>query len=85
VKQFVIGVIRKDYIKDAKAEAENGRISIRNVRKASNTEVKNLLKDKEITEDEARGGEDQIQKITNTYIETIDKRLVEKEKELMTV
>ncbi|BCE03312.1 ribosome recycling factor [Marinicellulosiphila megalodicopiae] len=76
---------RKNYIKDAKAEAENGRISVRNVRKAANTDVKNLLKDKEITEDEAHAAEDQIQKMTNTFIETIDKRLAEKETQLLTV
>jgi len=76
---------RRDYIKLAKSEAENGRISIRNVRKSANTEIKNLLKDKEISEDEMHAAEDQIQKITNDFIVVIDKRFAVKEKELITV
>ena len=76
---------RKSYIKDAKAEAEVGRVSIRNARKAANTAIKTLLKDKELNEDEARDAEDEVQKMTNAYIATIEKHLAVKEKELITV
>ena len=76
---------RKNYIKDAKGEAENGRVSIRNARKSANSEIKTLLKDKEINEDESHGGEDEIQKITNLFIATIEEKLAAKEKELITV
>lgn len=74
---------RKDLIKVARAEAEQGRIAIRNVRRDANSELKILEKDKDISADEARRGEDLIQKLTDKFIKSIDGALAEKEKELL--
>jgi len=76
---------RKQFIKQAKAEAEKGRVSIRNIRRDANGMIKDLLKDKEISEDEERGGEDQVQKLTNQYVAEIETILAAKEKDLMQV
>ncbi|WP_447927055.1 MULTISPECIES: ribosome recycling factor [unclassified Vreelandella] len=76
---------RKSYIKQARSEAENTRVAIRNVRRDANGDFKNLLKDKEITEDDQRQGEDEIQKLTDKYIADIEKALAAKEQDLMQV
>jgi len=76
---------RKVYGKQAKAEAENGRISVRNVRRDVLSSLKALLKDKDISEDEERRGQDEIQKITDSFIARIDEALVAKEKDLMEI
>lgn len=76
---------RKDYIKQARSEAEKGRVSIRNIRRDANGSIKELLKEKMISEDEDRGGQDQIQKITDKYIAEVDSLLADKEKDLMQV
>lgn len=76
---------RKDFIKQARAEAEKGRVSVRNIRRDANGTIKDLLKEKEISEDEERKGEADIQKLTDGYIAEIDKLLEEKEKDLMQV
>lgn len=76
---------RKDMTKIVRAEAEGARVSARNVRRDANNELKTLLKDKAISEDEERRGQDDVQKLTDKYIIEIDKLLVEKEKDLMTV
>lgn len=76
---------RKGYIKQARSEAENARVAVRNVRRDANGDFKSLLKDKEITEDDQREGEDAIQKLTDKYIAEIDKALVAKEQDLMQV
>ncbi|ASP39255.1 ribosome recycling factor [Bacterioplanes sanyensis] len=76
---------RKDYIKQARAEAEKGRVSVRNIRRDANGTLKDLQKEKEISEDEQRGGEEQIQKLTDKYIAQIDDLLADKEKDLMKV
>ncbi|MFT6975055.1 MAG: ribosome recycling factor, partial [Bermanella sp.] len=76
---------RKDFIKIARAEAEKGRISVRNIRRDANGDVKSLLKEKEISEDEERQTEDEIQKITDKFIAEVDKLLAGKEKDLMQV
>ncbi|WP_049721533.1 ribosome recycling factor [Gilvimarinus polysaccharolyticus] len=76
---------RKGYIKQARAEAENGRVSIRNIRRDVLSDVKVLLKDKDISEDEDRRTQDEVQKITDKYIAEVDKVLAQKEEELMTV
>lgn len=76
---------RKGFIKQAKAEAENGRVSVRNVRRDLLGDLKTLLKDKEISEDDERRAHDEIQKITDKHIAEIDKMLAQKEEELMTV
>lgn len=74
---------RRDFIKVARAEAEQARIAIRNIRRDANSDVKALLKEKEITEDEARGSDDQIQKLTDEAVKKVDAALAEKESGLM--
>ena len=69
---------RKDLIKVVRGEAEEGRVSIRNVRRDANDHIKKLLKDKEISEDEARRGEEAVQKLTDKYIAEADKLLAAK-------
>lgn len=76
---------RRDLIKVVRGEAEQSRVSIRNIRRDANSDIKELLKEKEIGEDEERRGEDDIQKLTDKYIAEIEKRLQEKEKDLMEV
>lgn len=76
---------RKNYIKQAKNEAENARIAIRNVRRDANTTLKGLVKDKEISEDDERRAEDEVQKITNKYIAEVDAAFAVKEKDLMEI
>ncbi|AVF37275.1 MULTISPECIES: ribosome recycling factor [Rahnella] len=74
---------RKDLIKVVRGEAEQGRVSVRNVRRDANDKTKALLKDKEISEDEDRRSQDDIQKLTDIFIKKIDVALAEKETELM--
>jgi len=76
---------RKDYIKQARAEAEKGRVSVRNIRRDANSSVKELLKEKMISEDEDRGAQDHIQKLTDKFIAEMDAILAGKEKDLMQV
>lgn len=76
---------RKDMIKVARAEAENGRVSIRNVRRDANNHLKEQLKKKLITEDEERRAQDEIQKITDRFVKEVDKILATKEADLMEV
>lgn len=76
---------RKDLIKVVRGEAEEGRVAIRNVRRDANNDFKRLLKDKEISEDDARRGEEQIQKLTDKYIAEADKMLSAKEEDLMAI
>jgi len=74
---------RKNFIKVVKGEAENARVALRNVRRDANQSIKELLKEKELSEDEARQGEDQIQKLTNKYVDQVAQLLEKKEKDLM--
>nr|WP_274521537.1 ribosome recycling factor [Providencia rettgeri] len=74
---------RKDLIKVVRGEAEQGRIAVRNVRRDANDKVKALLKDKEISEDDERRSQDDIQKLTDSYIKKVDEALAQKEAELM--
>ena len=74
---------RRDLTKVAKSEAETARISVRNIRRDVNSYLKELLKEKEITEDEERKGEEMVQKLTDLKIKTIDDTLQTKETELM--
>ena len=74
---------RKGYIRQARGEAENARVAVRNVRRDANGDIKDLLKEKEITEDDARRGEDLVQKETDKHVAEIDKLLTQKEKDLM--
>lgn len=76
---------RKNFIKQARAEAEHGRVAVRNVRRDVLADVKALLKDKKIGEDEDRRAQDDIQKITDKYIAEVDKALAAKEVDLMAV
>ncbi|MDR5897754.1 ribosome recycling factor [Halomonas vilamensis] len=76
---------RKGYIKQARSEAEHARVAVRNVRRDANGDFKSLLKDKEITEDDQRQGEEEIQKLTDQYVAEIDKALAAKEQDLMQV
>ena len=74
---------RKECTKQAKAEAENARISIRNIRRDANSDLKGLEKEKEISEDEQHRAEDQIQKITDKHIATIESSFQAKEADLL--
>ena len=74
---------RKDLIKVVRGEAEGARVAVRNVRRDANDKVKALLKDKEISEDEDRRSQDDVQKLTDVAIKKVDAALAEKEAELM--
>ncbi len=76
---------RRDLVKIVKQEAEQGRVSIRNIRRDANSEIKEALKEKLISEDEARGGEEKIQKITDQFIKEVEKYLEEKEADLLSM
>ena len=76
---------RKNFIKQARAEAENARVAVRNVRRDVLGDVKALLKDKAISEDDDRRAQDEIQKITDKFVAEVDKALAAKETDLMTV
>ncbi|MBL1378599.1 ribosome recycling factor [Zobellella iuensis] len=76
---------RKDLIKVVRHEAEQGRVAIRNIRRDANGDLKALLKDKEISEDDDRRAQDDIQKLTDLYIKLVDEALAAKEKELMEI
>ena len=76
---------RKDLIKHVYAEAENAKISVRNIRRDAISGVKDLLKEKTVSEDEARRSEDEIQKITDKSVKDIDDIAKSKEQELLAV
>ena len=76
---------RRDLLKVAKGEAENAKIAVRNARREANNDVKELLKEKEITEDEQRRSEEDVQKLTDKFVKDVDTLLADKEKEIMTV
>lgn len=76
---------RKELIKVVKADGEEAKVAIRNLRRDANAELKAKLKAKEITEDDDKRGQDEVQKLTDKYIVEIDKATADKEKELLTV
>ncbi len=76
---------RKSLIKVVRGDAEQGRVAIRNIRRDANGDIKALLKEKEIGEDDDRRAQDEIQKLTDTYIKQVDSVLADKEKDLMEV
>ena len=76
---------RKDMIRIVRHEGEHAKVAIRNIRRDANGDIKGLLKDKDITEDEERQAEDAIQKLTDKRIAEIDKLLEVKEKDLMDI
>jgi len=76
---------RKNFIKKARAEAEGGRISVRNIRRDVLSDIKNMFKNKEISEDDERRAQDDVQKITDKHIKQIDDILAAKEIDLMEI
>ncbi len=76
---------RREYTKQAKAEAENARVAIRNIRRDANASIKDLLKEKEISEDDQRRAEERIQKITDKYIASVDSHYGVKEADLLSM
>jgi len=76
---------RRDLIKVVKGEAENARVAVRNIRRDANTHLKDLVKNKEASEDDERRAIEDMQKMTDKYIAELDRALAEKEKDLMAV
>jgi len=76
---------RKDLVKVVRREAEAAKVAIRNIRRDSNGTLKGLLKDKEISEDDERRSQDEVQKITDKFIVEVDAALASKEKDLLDV
>jgi ribosome recycling factor len=76
---------RQDYIKQARAEAENSRISIRNIRRDANNSAKDMQQSSEISEDDLRRIEDLIQKETDKFISIVDSNLKNKESDLLEI
>jgi ribosome recycling factor len=76
---------RKDMVRIVRSEAEGARVAIRNIRRDANNDFKELLKEKEISEDDERRAEEDIQKLTDSFIRDIDKLLADKEAELMEI
>jgi ribosome recycling factor len=76
---------RRGFTKQAKQEAESARVSVRNARRDAMGMLKDLLKEKEIGEDDERRGEDEIQKLTDSFIARVEKMLAEKEADLMEI
>ena len=76
---------RREYTKQAKNEAENARIALRNIRRDANSHLKDLEKDKEISEDDQRRSEEQIQKLTDTYVGNIEAIYQVKETDLLSI
>ena len=76
---------RMDFIKLVKSEVEQTKVAIRNIRRDANTKAKELVKNKEISEDEEKNNNDQIQKLTDLHIGNIDEILKDKEADLMQV
>jgi len=76
---------RRDLVKVVKSEGEAGKVAVRNIRRDANSDFKDLLKEKEISEDEARNAEEAVQKLTDKFVAEIDKLLEAKEKEMMEI
>lgn len=76
---------RMDLVKIVKSEGEGGKVAVRNIRRDAISHIKDLLKDKDISEDDERRAEEQVQKLTDTYVASIDDLLKEKEDELMEI
>jgi len=76
---------RRSLVKVVKNEAENGRVAVRNIRRDANSEIKDALKEKLISEDEARAAEEKIQKLTDQYVKEIEKLLEAKEADLLSM
>jgi ribosome recycling factor len=76
---------RRDLIKVVHKEAENARIAVRNIRRDANNQIKDLLKQKKLAEDEERRAQDEVQKLTDRYVSEVDKALAAKEADLIVV
>ncbi|MDY7218713.1 ribosome recycling factor [Denitrificimonas sp. JX-1] len=76
---------RKGYTRQARQEAENARVAVRNIRRDALAQLKDLVKEKEISEDEERRAADDVQKVTDQATEEVDKLLAVKETDLMAV
>jgi ribosome recycling factor len=76
---------RKGFTRKARAEAESARISVRNARRDAMGMLKELGKDKEISEDDERRGQDEIQKLTDAYVAKVEKLLTAKEADLLEI
>ena len=76
---------RKEMVKLVKSEAEDAKIAVRNIRRDANEQLKKLVKDKDCSEDDERRASDEVQKLTDKAIADIDKMVVDKEKEVLTV
>ncbi|MEQ1620355.1 MAG: ribosome recycling factor [Methylococcales bacterium] len=76
---------RRSLVKVVKHEAENGRVAVRNIRRDANSDIKDALKEKLISEDDARAAEEKIQKLTDQFIKDIEKLLEAKEADLLSM
>lgn len=76
---------RRELTKVVKKEGEEAKVAVRNLRRDANEQFKKLVKDKSISEDDERRGQDDVQKLTDKYVAEIDKLVAEKDKEIMTV
>ena len=76
---------RKGYIRQARSEAEAARVSVRNARRDAMQMLKDLVKDKDISEDDERRGQDAVQKMTDAFVARIEKMLADKEADLMEI
>ncbi len=76
---------RKELVKDVKKKGENAKVAVRNVRRDANDLLKKQSKDNEISEDEAKSLENEVQKLTDKYVAEIDKAVEDKSKEILTV
>jgi len=72
-------------VKVVKHEAENGRVAVRNIRRDANSAIKEALKDKKISEDDARSAEEKIQKLTDHFIKEIEHQFELKEADLLSI
>lgn len=76
---------RREYTKQAKQEAENARVALRNIRRDANQHLKELLKEKEISEDEEHRAEQEIQKLTDSHIARVEEKYAAKEADLLSI
>lgn len=76
---------RKNLVKNVKKTGENSKVAIRNIRKDANDKIKALKKDSDLSEDQIKKGEDDIQKITDKYVKEVDEAIIAKEKEIMSI
>ena len=76
---------RRELVKVVKADGENAKIAVRNIRRDANSDFKDLLKEKDISEDESRQAEDSVQKLTDKFVSSVDEVIAVKEKELMEI